>query len=162
MSLRSHEPVRLFCVAVALVGAALLVALVASSHFDLDGFTRIEFLALAPSVLIGELFPLELPRRSGDGEVTVSVMFSFAMLLGLGLVPALAAQLAASIMQDRIAGKPWWQMGFNIGQYTLSLSAGALALKLLGGYTVIRAGNFQPFDLVSVVGAAAGYFAVNV
>jgi diguanylate cyclase (GGDEF)-like protein len=162
MSLRSHEPVRLFCVAVALAGVALLASLIAVSHLDFDGFTKIEFLALAPSVLIGELFPLELPRRDGDGEVTVSVMFSFALLLGLGLLPALAAQLAASILQDRIARKPWWQMGFNIGQYSLSLGAAALALKLLGGYAVIRAGAFQPFELLTVVGGAAGYFGVNV
>ena len=71
------------------------------------------------SVMIGELFPIEAPRRSGDGEITVSVMFSFALLLGVGLVPALAAQLVASIVQDGIARKPWWQIGFNIGQYTL-------------------------------------------
>jgi diguanylate cyclase (GGDEF)-like protein len=162
MTLRSLEPVRLFCVTVALVGAGLLVALVTSNQFDLDGFTKIEFLALAPSVLIGELFPLELPRRSGDGEVTVSVMFSFALLLGVGLLPALAAQLAASIMQDTMARKPWWQMGFNIGQYTLSLGAAALALRLLGGYAAIRSGGFAPFDLITVIGAAAGYFLVNV
>ena len=35
--------------------------------------------------MIGELFPIEAPRRSGDGEITVSVMFSFALLLGVGL-----------------------------------------------------------------------------
>jgi diguanylate cyclase (GGDEF)-like protein len=162
MSLRSQEPVRVFCVAVALAGMVLLGTLVAATHFDLDGFSKIEFLALAPSVLIGELFPLELPRRSGDGEVTVSVMFSFALLLGVGLVPALAAQLTASIVQDRIAHKPWWQTGFNLGQYTLSLTAAALALKLLGGYAVIRAGGFQPFDLLTVLAGAAGYFVVNV
>jgi diguanylate cyclase (GGDEF)-like protein len=162
MSLRSHEPVRLFCLAVALVGAALLVVLVASTHFDLDGFTKIEFLALAPSVLIGELFPLELPRRSGDGEVTVSVMFSFALLLGVGLVPALAAQLVASILQDSVARKPPWQMGFNVGQYTLSLGAAALALKLFGGYAALRTGGFAPFDLLTVIGGATGYFIANV
>ena len=40
------------------------------------------------SVLIGELCPLEIPRSSGDGEVTVSTMFSFALLLTAGLIPA--------------------------------------------------------------------------
>src|ERR1700751_518535 len=121
MTPRTLELVRLFCLAVALVGVALLATLVATTRIDFDGPAgAFEFIALAASVVVGELFPLELPRRSGDGEVTVSVMFSFALLLGVGLVPALAAQLAASLLQDRIAGKPWWQIGFNIGQYTLS------------------------------------------
>jgi len=156
------EPVRLYCIAVALVGAAVLATLVAISPFDLDGHYRtIEFLALAGSVMIGELFPIEAPRRSGDGEITVSVMFSFALLLGVGLIPALAAQLIASVVQDGIARKPWWQIGFNIGQYTLSLAAAAGVLALLGGYPAFRTGHFQVVDLLMVVGGAAGYFVVN-
>ena len=162
MKPRALEPVRLYCIAVTLVGVALLAGIVAATSIDFDAQTRtIEFLALAGSVMIGELFPIEAPRRSGDGEITVSVMFSFALLLGVGLLPALIAQLAASMVQDAIARKPWWQMGFNIGQYTLSLSAAALVLKLLGGYAGIRIGGFHAFDLLVVVGGAVGYFIVN-
>jgi hypothetical protein len=119
------------------------------------------FSALAASVLIGELFPLELPRRSGDGEITVSVMFSFALLLGVGLVPALAAQIAASVVQDRIARKPWWQVGFNVGQYTLSLAAAAGLLWFFGAYMALPHGGFKPEDLLAVLGSAAVYFTVN-
>ncbi len=140
----------------------MLATLVAVSPVDLDGHYRtLEFLALAGSVMIGELFPIEAPRRSGDGEITVSVMFSFALLLGVGLIPALAAQLIASIVQDGIARKPWWQIGFNIGQYTLSLAAAAGVLALLGGYPAFRTGHFEAVDLLMVVGGAAGYFVVN-
>src|SRR5439155_27084192 len=89
----------------------------------LEHFTSFTFLALAASVMLGELFPLELPRRSGDGEVTVSTMFSFALVLGVGLLPALVAQLAASVVQDLSARKPRWQIFFNMGQYALSLAA---------------------------------------
>src|SRR5690348_3155148 len=118
MKPRPLEPVRVYCVLITLVGAGLLVPLVLGYSFDFEHPRQIvEFVALSISVLIGELFPIEAPRRSGDGEITISVMFSFALLLGLGLVPALIAQLTASIVQDRIAGKPWWQAGFNIGQY---------------------------------------------
>jgi diguanylate cyclase (GGDEF)-like protein len=162
MKPRTLELVRLFCVAVALVGVALLATLVATTRIDFDGPDgAFEFIALAASVVVGELFPLELPRRSGDGEVTVSVMFSFALLLGVGLVPALAAQLTASMLQDRIARKPWWQIGFNIGQYTLSLTAAAAVLKLAGAYGALHANGFNPVDLLAVMGAAAAYFAVN-
>jgi len=162
MKPRTLEPVRLFCVAVALVGVALLATLVATTRIDFDGPSgAFEFIALAASVVVGELFPLELPRRSGDGEVTVSVMFSFALLLGVGLVPALAAQLAASMLQDRFARKPWWQIGFNIGQYTLALTAAAAVLKLGGAYGALHTNGFKPVDLLAVMGAAAAYFAVN-
>ncbi len=140
----------------------MLVVLCAALSGTFDWHYRtIEFLALAGSVMIGELFPIEAPRRSGDGEITVSVMFSFALLLGVGLIPALAAQLIASVVQDLIARKAWWQIGFNIGQYTLSLSAAAGVLWLLGGYTAFRTGGFEAFDLLVVIGGAAGYFAVN-
>jgi len=155
------EPVRLFCVAVAILGLALLGALVAILPVDLDGFTTFAFAALAMSVVVGELFPLELPRRSGDGEITVSTMFSFALVVGVGLVPALAAQLAASVVQDRIAGKPWWQMGFNLGQYTFSLSAAWAVLRLAGSYGAFHADGFASIDLAAVLGAAAAFFVVN-
>jgi diguanylate cyclase (GGDEF)-like protein len=161
MTLRTLEPVRVFCVAVALLGAALLGALIAFSPLHLGVFVKVEFIALAASVMVGELFPLELPRRSGDGEVTVSTMFSFALLLGLGLVPALAGQLVASVVQDRLARKPWWQIGFNIGQYTLSWTAAAGVLKLFGGYMAFRTGGFAPIDLGGALAAAAAFFLVN-
>lgn len=162
MKARTLQPVRLYCVLVALAGIALLGGVLVWAPFDLDGSHRLlEFLALAACVLIGELFPIEAPRRSGDGEITVSVMFSFALLLGMGLVPALVAQLTASMVQDRIARKPWWQVGFNIGQYTLSLGAAAAVLGWLGHYGALRTPGFAPVDLLAVIGAAAGYFVVN-
>ena len=160
MKARPLELVRLYCVAVALVGMALLATLVLATSVDFDS-RAIDFAALSVCVLIGELFPLELPRRSGDGEVTVSVMFSFALLLGVGLVPAVAAQLVASIVQDRMARKPWWQVGFNIGQYTLSLAAAAGVLWFAGIYGALHTNGFGPVDLVAVLGAAAAYFTVN-
>jgi diguanylate cyclase (GGDEF)-like protein len=161
MKARTLEPVRLYCVAVAVVGLALLATLLALTPIDVDGHTAIDFAALGPSVMLGELFPLELPRRSGDGEVTVAVMFSFALLLGVGLVPALAAQLLASVVQDRIARKPWWQVGFNVGQYTLTLAAAAGVLWFAGVYGALHTPGFKPADLVAVLGAAAAYFTTN-
>ncbi len=65
------------------------------------------------------------------------------------------------MLQDRIARKPWWQVGFNIGQYTLSLTAAAAVLKLAGGYGALHANGYTPTDLLTVMGAAAAYFSVN-
>jgi diguanylate cyclase (GGDEF)-like protein len=144
-----------------MAGAALLCAVLVLMPLHTASFGDVKFLVLFPSVMLGELFPLELPRRSGDGEVTVSTMFSFALLLGLGLVPALAAQLVASVVQDRMARKPAWQVAFNIGQYTLSFAAASAVLRLVLGHAPFHTGSFMPLDLVAVVGAAAAFFAVN-
>src|SRR5690242_8015848 len=161
MSPRKLQPVHQFCVAVALLGLAALGVILGVSPLDVHRFGSLEFLALALSVMLGELFPLELPRRTGDGEVTTSTMFTFALVLGVGLVPALAAQLTASVAQDRLAGKPWWQVGFNVGQYTLSVTAAAAVQWLIAGHGVLERGTLVPMDLIAVVAAAAAFFIVN-
>ncbi|HEX6460156.1 MAG TPA: bifunctional diguanylate cyclase/phosphodiesterase [Thermoleophilaceae bacterium] len=155
------RPVHIYCTAVGLIGAALLGVLIELAPPSVHVFTGVAFPALAASVILGELFPLELPRRSGDGEVTVSTMFSFALVLGVGLLPALAAQLAASIVQDIIARKPLWQVGFNIGQYTLSLGAAAAVVQLLLGHTLLIGHSLGAIELLVVMAAAAAFFATN-
>jgi diguanylate cyclase (GGDEF)-like protein len=155
------RPVHIFCNAVALVGVAVVAVLMAVAAPGPHVFTGIAFPALAASVVLGELFPLELPRRSGDGEVTVSTMFSFALVIGVGLLPALAAQLTASVVQDVVARKPAWQIGFNIGQYTLSLGSAAAMVQVVLGHTVIGGHGFAAIDLLAVILAAASFFVVN-
>src|SRR5919201_532701 len=161
MKLQTLRPVHIFCVAVGVVGTALVAVLVTVGSPRLEHFTSFTFLALAASVMLGELFPLELPRRSGDGEVTVSTMFSFALVLGVGLLPALAAQLAASVVQDLTARKPRWQIFFNIGQYALSLAASAALVRLALGHTLLDVRDLEARDLLVVVVAAGAFFVVN-
>jgi diguanylate cyclase (GGDEF)-like protein len=139
-----------------LVGVLLAVA---PPH--LDSFLGVAFPALAASVVLGELFPLEIPRRSGDGEVTVSTMFSFALVLGVGLLPAIAAQITASVIQDIAARKPAWQVTFNVGQYALSLAAAAGVVHLILGHTLSAGHGFAAIDLLAVTTAALAFFVVN-
>jgi Diguanylate cyclase, GGDEF domain len=159
--LRRLQPVHIFCVSIAALGAALLVALVAAMPPHLSQFTTFQFWALAVSVLLGELLPLEIARLSGDGEVTVSTMFSFALLLCAGLIPALAAQLTASAVQDVVARKRWWRVGFNMGQYTLTLVAAAMVLALVVGHQAPLGSKFSLEDLLAVGAAAGAFFLVN-
>jgi len=155
------RPVHVFCLSVGLVGSALLGVLVVVAPPSGHVFVGLAFPALAASVILGELFPLEIPRRTGDGEVTVSTMFSFALVLGVGLLPALAAQLAASVVQDFAARKPLWQIAFNIGQYTLSLGAAAGMVQLIVGHSLASTSGFAAIDLLAVVAGAAAFFVVN-
>jgi len=161
MALRRLRPVHVFCVAVGIVGTALVCVLLAVIPPNIHSFLGVAFPVLAASVILGELFPLELPRRSGDGEVTVSTMFSFALVLGVGLIPAIAAQLAASLTQDVVARKPAWQVVFNVGQYALSLSAAAGVAHLILGHTLLPGHGFAVLDLLAVCAAAAAFFVVN-
>src|ERR1051326_4511860 len=112
MAHRRPRPVHVFCVAVGIAGAALVCALVAVSPPETHSFLGVAFPLLAVSVILGELFPLQTQPRSGEGEVAVPTMFSFALVLGVGLLPAIAAQLAASLIQDVVARKPAWQVVF--------------------------------------------------
>src|SRR5437660_134781 len=97
---RPLQPVHVFCILIAALCLAVASVLPALAPAGLDHFTTGAFWALALSTLAGEMLPLEIPRRSGDGEVTISTMFSFALLLGTGLFPAVAAQSVASVIQD--------------------------------------------------------------
>jgi diguanylate cyclase (GGDEF)-like protein len=161
MAPRTLRPVHVFCIAVGFVGTALVCVLLALAPPGAHPFTGVAFPALAASVILGELFPLELPRRSGDGEVTVSTMFSFALVVGVGLLPAIAAQLAASLIQDVAARKPAWQIAFNVGQYSLSLGAAAGVIHAVLGHTLLTKHGFGAVDLLAVIAAAAAFFVVN-
>jgi diguanylate cyclase (GGDEF)-like protein len=155
------QPVHVFCVTVAALGAALLAVVAALFPTHVGVFGTFPFWALATSVVLGELLPLEIPRLSGDGEVTVSTMFSFALLLTAGLVPALVAQLGASAVQDLAARKPWWRIGFNMGQYAFTLVAAAAVMSAVEGHQPPLSSTFGAGDLLAVGAAAGAFFVVN-
>jgi diguanylate cyclase (GGDEF)-like protein len=161
MANRALQPVHFYCMGIAALGAAVFCALLALTATDSEHFATSAFWALSVSVLIGELLPLEIPRISGDGEVTISTMFSFALLLSTGLVPAIAAQTIASAVQDAVARKPLWRIAFNMGQYTLTLAAAAFAIGLIVGHAPPLGSRFAALDLLAVIAAAGVFFAVN-
>jgi hypothetical protein len=113
---RRVAPVHRYCGAVALAGGVLLVVLALASDGDRVRDARTVSALLAVGVLLGELLPLKIPRRGEHEELTVSTTFAFALLLVAGLFPAVAAQAAASVVQDVASRKPVWRIAFNIGQ----------------------------------------------
>ncbi len=120
------------------------------------------FWLLFGGVLLAETLPVKIPRRGEDEEITLSTSFSMALLLAGGLGPALIAQGVASVIQDRHAGKPWWRVRFNLGQYSLALIAALLALRLLGAAGHV--GSSHPFadaQFAAVLVSAAAFFVVN-
>jgi diguanylate cyclase (GGDEF)-like protein len=115
-----------------------------------------ELWALAGFVLLGELFPIRLPRREQLDEITLSTPFAFALLLAFGPAPAIAAYAAASLIQDAFDRTAPAKAAFNAAQYALSLAAAAGVLAL--------AGQGAPADaeaLPAILAAAVAMFAVN-
>jgi len=141
---------------------AALVPLAPSLHLAYPVQHPVTFVLLSLGVILAETLPVKIPRRGQDEEITLSSSFAMALLLAGGLGPAVIAQGAASVIQDVSAGKPGWRVRFNLGQYTLSLVAAYLTLRLLSDTSHI--GSSHPFtgaQLPAVLLSAAAFFITN-
>jgi diguanylate cyclase (GGDEF)-like protein len=162
------RPVHILAGIVSLAGAAVLAAALGRSagrHSPVGGlgaFDSLDVWLMTAGVVVGELLPLKIPRRGNDEEITFSTTFSFALLLSVGLVPAAVAQGSASVIQDLVARKPVWRITFNVGQYTLSLAAAALVLRLIGFSPSFGVGALSAGDLPAILLAMPVFFVVNV
>ncbi len=153
---------RHYCEAIFVLACAAVVSLSGQMNLGYIGAHPYTFAVLAAGVLMGEMLPVKIPRRDHDGEIVLSTAFSMALLLAGGLGPALIAQGASSIVQDATAHKPWWRVRFNLGQYTLSMVAAFLVMRLLSVTT--HPGSSHPFtssQLPGVLVAAAAFLLVN-
>jgi len=154
------NPTRRFCGAVALAGLALFALVLREGAGALQPPSLLVVL-LGLGVVLGELLPLKIPRRGDDEEVTISTTFAYALLLGAGLVPALLAQVLASVVQDVLSRKPLWRLLFNVGQYTLSMCAGAVVLGALTSVPHPSGQLFVNADLPGIILAGLALWLVN-
>ncbi len=157
-----HLNVRVYCAGVFIAGCIVIAGLAGSMDFRYLEQDPLTFAALFAGVMLCELMPVKIPRRGGDEEITLSTSFSMALMLAGGLAPALIAQLAASGVQDRVAGKPWWRVRFNIGQYTLAMAGAWTVMRILSAAPHV--GTAHPFsssDLPGMIVAAGIFFWVN-
>jgi diguanylate cyclase (GGDEF)-like protein len=158
MRLLRPEPLIRYLAAVSVGGAATLTAVLASSGSKWLVHPRPAVLILAALVVVGEVFPIKLPY--GEGEFTTSTTFAYAVLLYAGLAPALVALAVGSAITDAVRSRSAWKLLFNVGQYTLSLSASAL---VLGALSDVPSGShhFAPSDLPAILAAGAVFFLLN-
>jgi diguanylate cyclase (GGDEF)-like protein len=146
-------------------GTVLLAAIVAAPLLavgDWSAFGEPGYWALAGFVLLGELFPVRLPRRDQLDEITLSTPFAFALLLAYGPAPAIAAYAVASLIQDASDRTVPAKMAFNAGQYSLSLAAAAGVLALTGAGTPAGEGPLYALLLAGVALFAANQAFVGV
>ena len=83
-------------------------------------------------MLVGELLPIDVPRRQGLDRITTSTAFAFAIALLFGPLPAVLAYAGASLVADVVARLGWLKVAFNAAQYALALAAAAATMLALG------------------------------
>jgi signal transduction histidine kinase len=107
--------------------------------------------------VIGEAFPILIPRANGEAdETTMSTTFAFALVLAFGPAMAAITQAVASSLADAAHRKELWKIAFNAGQYTLSIGASGAVYRALGGDSQIGTS-----DLGAVAIAGLTFFVVN-
>lgn len=113
------------------------------------------FWVMAVLAVLVDWRPFTPPGRRQSSAVFPSTCFTFAIMLGWGIAPAVAVQAAAVVMSSWRMRHVWWRGAFNIAQYALALSA---------AYAVTRLADLDRIgwrDVVVMAAAAAAWFAVK-
>jgi diguanylate cyclase (GGDEF)-like protein len=120
------------------------------------------FWLIAVLVVVGEVWPIITPGRSGPESPVASVTFSFAALIYWGLPVALLLRAISTLGVGLAERKSVRRSAFNAAQVTLSLSAAGLVMAAFGLHpSPAHVWDPNGHDLFVVLPAAAAYFAVN-
>ncbi len=147
-----------------LVGAAAIGATAFSMRYlpDVVRAADPELWLIAAFAVILDAWPFM--ARARGATVFPSVTFTFALLLGWGLGPAVVAQaLAVTVSAVRLRHAPWRAV-FDVSRYALSFGAAAGVLTLAGvpqlseDMAAARPGNW---DVVAILGAGGAWFVAN-
>ncbi|SBT37262.1 putative bifunctional diguanylate cyclase/phosphodiesterase [Micromonospora narathiwatensis] len=101
-----------------------------------------------------------VPPGRRTSAVFPSTCFTFAILLGWGLGPAVAVQAVAVAVAGWRLGHAPWRTAFNAAQYACALAA-AYAVTRLGPGELFDDGRLHWTDVAAVGGATAAWFVVN-
>ncbi|TDC66690.1 EAL domain-containing protein [Micromonospora sp. KC207] len=118
------------------------------------------FWTMAALAVVCDARPFVPPGRRQPSAVFPSTCFTFAILLGWGLGPAVAVQTVAVVVSGWRMGHAAWRSGFNAAQYACALAA-ASAVTGLGPGGLFADGRLRAGDVLAVGGATAIWFAVN-
>lgn len=148
---------------VSALGAALFIAvLTVFQGLEVSEFGW-PFVVLLPFVVVGERYPLRVPRGADQGVITVSTTFAFAILLSRGTAAAMLALTLSSVAADILLRKPAWKVLFNAAQMTTSVvTAGAVLGLLTGGAPFGAPIELGTRELPAALLAAAAFYGTNV
>jgi diguanylate cyclase (GGDEF)-like protein len=155
------NPLPVFVAAVSATGfAALCWVLAFETPYAFENASTLMWIFLG-CVVVGELLPINVVLRGHEGEIVTSTSFAYAMLIAFGVGAAVPALAIASIIADVARGKPLSRIVFNIGQYTLSLVAGAIVLSTFTEVPNDIGSSFNGSDLPAILLGAVIFFLVN-
>lgn len=131
---RAGTPLWGYLAGITVIGfTALVVAMLRLDAAGLAGLARTPlFWMLAVLVILGELRPVMVSSATVVGGTYPSTMFTFAVLLHLGLPVAVLMQAVAVVMNGVVTRRSWHRVMFNIAQSTLALTAAAVVLGTFG------------------------------
>ncbi|WP_262281515.1 EAL domain-containing protein [Micromonospora sp. MA102] len=118
------------------------------------------FWTMAALAVACDARPFVPPGRRQTSAVFPSTCFTFAILLGWGLGPAVAVQAVAVAVSGWRLGYAGWRTAFNGAQYACALAA-AYAVSRLGPGELFGDGRLRWTDVAAVGGATATWFVVN-
>ncbi|SCG37953.1 putative bifunctional diguanylate cyclase/phosphodiesterase [Micromonospora inositola] len=118
------------------------------------------FWTMAALAVACDARPFVPPGRRQTSAVFPSTCFSFAILLGWGLGPAVAVQAVAVAVSGWRLGYAPWRTAFNAAQYACALGA-AYGITRLSPGAIFDGGRLHWTDVAAVGGATAAWFAVN-
>ncbi|MFR9775909.1 putative bifunctional diguanylate cyclase/phosphodiesterase [Micromonospora sp. MS34] len=118
------------------------------------------FWTMAALAVACDARPFVPPGRRETSAVFPSTCFTFAILLGWGLGPAVAVQAVAVAVSGWRMGHALWRTGFNAAQYACALAA-AYAVTRLGPGDLFDGGRLHWTDVAVVFAAVAAWFVVN-
>jgi diguanylate cyclase (GGDEF)-like protein len=159
------DPGRLyaFVASVSAAGITLLAALLALNWRGSGPTTQSlpVLLMTVCLVFLGELRPL-MRLKHTNREAATTTVFTIALLMLAGWPLAAIVQATASLVGGLAGRKTWWRTVFNVSQFTLSLGAACLVLRVFGIVpTPGRPWAPSVTYLAAILLAGAAYFVVN-
>ncbi len=145
----------LYVAGISAAGLFVLVALVAAAGIPQIQGASSTLWVLTVLTVVGELFPIRLPRRDDVEEITTSTTFGFAIMLGWGTGAAVIAMAAAVLAAD-LGRKQLWKVVFNLSVYVLATATAGGVYVGLGGSPDLSASGPWP-----VFAAGFAFFVVN-
>ncbi|MGX7680997.1 putative bifunctional diguanylate cyclase/phosphodiesterase [Jatrophihabitans sp. DSM 45814] len=162
-SLRQLSLFSAFWYGTVIAGWALLCyacVMVATSSLEVAGAPLVMTAIL---LVVLELLPLVQGRGHDPQGVVMSTAFVCAMLFLWGIWPAVLVVSIAALASDLRVGKSAWKVFFNVGQYNLSVAAGALVMLLTNHTPSLEEplARINGEDLFWMVGVWVAYFVTN-
>ncbi|GGO30187.1 putative bifunctional diguanylate cyclase/phosphodiesterase [Micromonospora parathelypteridis] len=160
----SLPPGRVTPFAAFVVGILVVAALTAAGPLaTLPGEVSrlpVAFWTMAALAVVCDARPFVPPGRRQTSAVFPSTCFTFAILLGWGLGPAVVVQAVGVVVSGWRMRHAAWRTAFNVGQYACALAA-AYGVIQLGPGAIFSGDRLHWTDVAAVGGATLAWFVVN-